>query len=255
MSRVIKSSQINGEYKLSEETYYREKAQTIKEETELRIEKAEISQEEKYNDERIKEAEKRALEIIKKAELEAEEIRKRAQEFQKEVEEEAFNKGYQEGLERGIDDGSKKGLEELREVIKDFEEIILTTEKELDNSVEKLNQELISLAVKISRKLINTEIRINPEIINDIVKGILKEMFDIEKVVIYLSPELLQYISREDFINGNSRNRIEFLADSRLKPGDCIVETKFGCKDGTIEEQLARMEKELLKGAGFYEED
>jgi len=255
LSRIIKASLISGEYRLSEDSYYREKVEKNKEELELSPGNTKMNKEEELNDERIIEAEKRAHEIIKKAELEAEEIIKKSQELQKEAEEEGFKKGYQEGLEKGIDDGSKQGLEELKEVINNFEKIILQTEKELDNSIENLNQDLISLAIKISRKVINTEIKLNPVIVNDIVKGILKELLDIEKVLVYVSPELHQFIVKEEFIKEYSKNSIEFLNDTKLKAGDCIVETKFGCKDGTIERQLARMEKELLKGAGFYEEN
>jgi flagellar biosynthesis/type III secretory pathway protein FliH len=37
--------------------------------------------------------------------------------------------------------------------------------------------------------------------------------------------------------------------DDSLEPGDCIVITDFGGKDGTLKQKLKKMEQKLLKGA------
>ncbi|MFP4661046.1 MAG: FliH/SctL family protein [Halanaerobiales bacterium] len=257
MSKVIKASQITGEYKLEENSYLRKKEEVVEDNSQ----EEKISQEDMSQDEIevfegiILEAKQQAAAIIEEAEEAAAEIKNRLEQEQEDAYQQGFEKGYQEGLEKGTLEGERKTLEELNVLLDSFDNILKKTEDELENSIDDLQRDVISLAVQISKKIVASQIEFNPELINTIVHDMLSELTEVEELNVYINTHLIQYIVEADFKSEYMTQKINFIADSSIKPGDCIIETTFGGKDGTLENKFYLLENELLKGAGFNEED
>lgn len=257
MSKVIKASQITGEYKLEENNYLKKSKHLAEEYSkEKEINRDNLTEDEtELIDEIILEAKSQAAAIIEEAENDAKNIKNELDQQTEEGYQKGFDKGNQEGLEKGAQEGEKKTLDELKILLESFDKIIKTTKNELDNSIEDLQADLISLAVQISSKIVGAQVELNPELINEIVFDMLKVLTDIEELSIHIDGQLLQYINEEEFESEFMKQTINFIGDNNLKPGDCIIETNFGGKDATLENKLNLLERELLKGAGFNEED
>jgi len=259
LSKIIKASQITGEYQLNDYNYLKKimkkKEESAKYKQNKHIDKSSNTEDEICKERIVIEAEKRADQIIEEAKNVAEDIKKQAKEFIEEAQKDGFEDGYQSGFQKGNTEGYQQGLKEYKQLIAHFDDIIIKTRDELTENIDVLNRDVISLAVKISSKVLNSELKVNPTIINSIVKDMIKDLTDIDDLTIYISTELMEYIDKDKFKSDYTKNIINFSADNQLEPGDCIVETRFGGKDGTINNKLLNIERELLKGAGFYEED
>lgn len=241
-----------------EENNYLKKVKHLEEESsqEKEINRDDLTEEEtEIIDEIILEAKSQAAAIIEEAEKDAKDIKNQLDQETEEAYQKGFEKGYQEGLEKGAIEGEKKTLDELKILLESFDKIIKTTKSELDNSVENLQADLISMAVQISSKIVAAQMELKPELINEIVFDMLKVLTDIDELTIHIDGQLLQYINDEELKSEFMKQTINFIGDNNLKPGDCIIETNFGGKDATIENKLNLLERELLKGAGFNEED
>jgi flagellar assembly protein FliH len=251
LSRIIKASRITGEYKIDEKNVNLNKGIESSQEnsnTDLgnKVEREEIKQ---Y----IQQAELRAAAIIEEAEKKAQELLDKSLVEAERNREEGYNQGYQEGFAAGQEEGREKGLGELKNLTTFFDDIIRQTREELENDIDNLKRDIIELIIKVAERVLNTELEVNPEVINSIVSDMLDDMGDIQEINIHINPELTRYIVEEDFKTEYVRKCLNFIADNGLKPGDCIIETKLGGRDGTIETKLNLIKKELLKGVGYYE--
>lgn len=250
MSKIFKASQITGEYKL--EDNYIEQEKKKKEEKKEQFDIDITNEEDSKERNRIiqnadKEAERLIMEAEEKAKLMLEEAKEEIEAARKEAFDQAYQEGYQEGYQKGQDEGFDK----FKTLMTSFDNIIRDIKEKLIDDINNNQQEVIKLAFKISSKIINTEIKLNPELISNIVLDMLNQIADIEKVNIHINPLYLEHIEKGDFATDFVRQKLEFIADKKLAPGDCVIETDFGGKDGRIENKLKLLEKELLKGAGF----
>ncbi len=248
MSRVIKASRIIGEYKIDDKIFRKEiESKPTGDVLEDEYQKKE---EVKQADQQIKD---QCTQIIETAKKEAQEIIDKAIIQAKKKQEEGFNQGYQEGFLSGQEEGKEIGLKKFKDLVAFFDDIIRKTREELEKDVMGLKRDMLELVIKIVERILNTELELHPEIINNIISGLLDEMSDFQKINIHVNPELSKYIVEEDFKTKYARKQLNFIADNGLELGDCIIETKLGGRDGTIETKLNLIKKELLKGAGYYE--
>jgi len=267
LSRVIKASRITGEYRIDVEKIKKKdssrdrtekNSEPVSEQTSSAEDKHEeveedhsfIVQAKARAEEIVKEAQEKAAGVLEKAAREAEQKRQEAHE---KGYEEGYEEGYHDGLEKGQKKGREEGLAEFKKQLSHFDDIIRKTRNELDRDAGELKRDLIDLIIKAVETILNTEVQINPEIINNIISPILKELSDFGEITIRVNPELTRYIVEEDFEDRYVSKELNFVADSSLLPGDCIIDTELGGLDASIETKLNQLKKELLKGAGYYE--
>ena len=118
----------------------------------------------------------------------------------------------------------------------------------MESEKEQLPTKVINLAIKIASKILNVKLEIEPEIINDIVKDMLDKMVDgFEKIKIKVKPNLIEYINETEIERNKPDSNLEFIPDDSLKKGDCVIETNYGGKDGTLENKLNLIKNQLLK--------
>jgi flagellar assembly protein FliH len=258
LSKVIKASRITGECKIDSSQYIKKKQQLSREEMldeDIPLVTENMDELTRLKREVIEQAKIEAAEIIEKAEDEALDIRAKAVKMIDESKQKGYEEGYQEGFAKGVHDGEEKSLLELNNLLLSFDNTIDQIKNQINTDIENIQQEVIKLAVKIAARILNTELEVNPELINNIVFGMLEEITEIDEISIFVNNDLLEYLSRESIDKKYAKQRINFIGDENLKPGDCVVETIFGGKDGTIERKLTLLEKNLLSEAGYHEED
>ncbi len=160
----------------------------------------------------------------------------------REMEEEAYKKGFREG-EMAARESSKKSLapviitleEALRELARVKNEIRACAEKEA-----------VELALAVAKKIVCQEISANNQIVLNVVKEALKKVESKEEIVIKINPVDLKVIERfradtpELF---QEIGDVVFKGDSSLTNGGCVIETNLGEVDARIEKQLMAVEE------------
>lgn len=167
----------------------------------------------------------------------------------KSVEEDAYKKAHELGLQEGSEKAYADTKEVLSEKLKQFDSLI----SELQEMKTKLLKEnevmLIKLALEIGKRIAAREIEISQEpmikVLTDLVEGLKHD----ERAIIRLSKSDFEFF--ED-LKSRADERVEFLqnlkltASSSVEPGGCILETNFGSVDSTVAERTDRVFKALL---------
>ena len=195
-------------------------------------------------EELLRKAEKKSEEIIAEAEAEArrliEQARAKAEEDAKAIAEEAWQRGYAEGMDAAAAQ-SRSLLEEAEKIKRDAAE-------EYEKILAGMEADILELAVKIARKAVAGELKTNRDVIIQLVSSALAECSEKKGTVIRVSPE------DSDYLNENME-RLEQIAegvddteirpDAAMKPGDCIIETPLGSIDAGAETRLEKIEEAL----------
>ena len=249
MSKVIKSSQITGEYKLSDTKALdkkRKKAEKIRRELENKNKEIKTNKEEIISrareeaEEIIAEAQEEAALIIDKAKEKKQEIYNQAQEEAKEI-------GYQEGFKEGKKSGEEFIKEECKTHIDSLHNILADAEDEIENEINRIPLKVTELSIDIAEKIVQASLDLDPELILPIVKDCLNQVgIRHNRVEIRVSPELIDLTADiiEDY---KGKFDLEIIVDSSLEPGDCLIETEFGGKDATLDNKLKQLRKALIK--------
>lgn len=188
------------------------------------------------------EAQKKAEALISAAEEKADELMNKGQREYEQVQKNA----YEEGLKLGYQEGMAKAEEEIKILAEETKLLA----KNLVTFKEKYFQEneegIIDLVLTISQKIITAVIELKPEIIGSIVKNVLEEVSDAEKITIKVNPLHLPYLDTDDasFKEVNT-NKLSFAGDAEIEPGGCLIVTENGFVETKIDEQLLLLKKAL----------
>jgi flagellar assembly protein FliH len=247
LSKVIKASQVTGEYKInqnpktlsfkdhgdlsgSDSKKDKNSTKTIKKQKKV------ISQAEKKAQTIINEAEKEAENVINQAEAEKQKILAEKDEIYNDIKAEAKAEGLQEA-QAEID----RSKEELASLISSFEE-------EFSREKSRIRKDIIELAVKIASIVIDVKLETEHDMINNIISDMLSKIDDNHRdILVRVNPQLIPYIEENRFYEHINQKNIEFHSDPELKKGDCVVETNLGGKEGSLEHKLDLIKTELLK--------
>lgn len=167
-----------------------------------------------------------ASEILKTVQMEALEFRRDVATEAEITKEQAFNEGFQEGLQS-------------------LNEHILALDRELKAIREDVHKKILPLALKAARKIIGEELKLHPERIVDIVMTALRPVTQHRKITIYANradidaleeakPKLKQMFEHLQSFSLQERSDIE--------PGGCMIETEAGIINAQLENQWRALE-------------
>lgn len=160
----------------------------------------------------------------------------------KQLQQDAYGKGYAEGLKSQNKDVATK-LEVLTAITKALPQI----KKDI---LEKGEEQMIKLALAVAEKILQQEVSTRKEIIMGVLKGALKNIAETDGMKIRLHPHDFRYMMevKKDFLQSfdGIRNMV-FEEDSSIKRGGAVVETMFGEVDARLENQLKEIKSALLR--------
>jgi len=159
----------------------------------------------------------------------------------KKIQQDAYGKGYAEGLKSQNKDVAAK-LDLLATITKTIPQI----KKDI---LDKGEEQMVKLAIAIAEKILQQEVLTRKEIILDVLKGALKNISETEGMKIRLNPQDFRYMMevKKDFLQSfDGIRNIVFEEDSSIKRGGAVVETMFGEVDARLENQLKEIKTVLL---------
>lgn len=191
-------------------------------------------------------ARREAEKIIRNANVGAEEVISEGRVRLKDIEEEAYQRGWQAGSH----DGRKHVEEEYQDRLQEAQNLLDKAAEERQSIIAGSEDEIVQLAVTVARKIISHELAVNPDTIVDIVKRAIDKTSDREELTVRVNPENLEStISAQEDISQSSKGirKLKILADSTVAPGGCVVETQNGTVDARVERQLSEIEQALME--------
>jgi flagellar assembly protein FliH len=194
----------------------------------------------------LKNAHSEAEELLKSAHSEAEKLLTDTKNTILSIEQEAYNKGFEQGEQdarlvnqKARDDFYTSTREVLQQIKEIREKMYRDTEKEL-----------VELAVDIAEKLVFRQLELDPGTVIDIAKAACTQAKECELVIIYIKPDQFESIkARKDEVISQlyKTKRFEFVADPTIESGGCRIETEQGYIDATIETMLKHLNT-IIKG-------
>lgn len=179
----------------------------------------------------IKEAHYEALRIIEKTEAEAGESKLQ-------IEEQAREAGYMEGVEE-----ARRQYEGL------VQEAAATLEQarmEYRAILESVEADAVNVILDIARKVISDELSTGKEHIMSMVRQAFEKCANRDSLVLRVSPQDYEYLdgNRDELLSMvEGIGELELKRDSSLKVGACIVETPYGSIDAGVETRMRKIEE------------
>lgn len=180
-----------------------------------------------------------------------------AAEKAKEIEKNAYDRGFASGEKNGVLSGTEK-LDSAVKLLGDLVARLNVAEKEVHRNAEK---EAVILAMAIAEKIVSHEVATNREVVVGIVREALKNIVDQNGIKIRLNPEDFEFLNGarpelSDLVD--HVENIVFEADDAIGRGGCLIETDFGNIDARIEQKIElvkmALESELAESTGTNRE-
>jgi flagellar assembly protein FliH len=162
--------------------------------------------------------------------------------------EEAFQVGYEEGK----DTAQREAKRQMEDLSEEFTAMIQSLKDQFDRAIEKMNRPLVKLGMKIAENIIGRELRHKEDydtLLSRRIRQLLQEVADQNKVTIYINPNQIDWVSQTEIfgsLNLPSNIRINFVGDSKVKAGECLLETEDYILEGILSRELDYLEDQFL---------
>lgn len=184
--------------------------------------------------------------MLKEAQLESdrlmEEAKAEANTQADSIAEEAWQRGYAEGMEAAASQN--------RAILDEAEQIRINTIEEYETMMNKMEADMVELVMDVSRKTVAAELATNRSVIIQLIRDALPNCSNKSGAVLKVSPIDADYLAEnieELQTSVEGVDDLEIKADSSLKPGDCIVETTLGSVDAGATTRLEKIEAAFME--------
>jgi|LSQX01.1.fsa_nt_gb flagellar assembly protein FliH len=117
--------------------------------------------------------------------------------------------------------------------------------RQRERLVDEMRPELLQISLAVAREIINHETSVDPGVIDDTLRECLSELHAASRAVVRLHPDDLAHLRRHGDWAEEQAGEIEFMADTSIERGGCLIESDRGGVDATIETQLRLLGEHL----------
>ena len=192
----------------------------------------------------LENANEEARQIVSDATEEANQVLANANKEAERVIEEARNRGYSEG--------SMKAEEELNKRLADMENEYKSKAEALDREYQELKAsiepELVDVITDIFRKVTKTVAEDNQEIILHLINDVLRKSEGSREFTIKVSPDDYNFMINNQgklYCAMSKEVNIDIYEDNSLKRNECIIETKTGVFNCSLDIELNNLIRDI----------
>lgn len=164
------------------------------------------------------------------------------------IQEEAYEKAYQLGLDDGAAKALKEKMGDINHHLDELETMMghLSTIKE--EMVKQTESHIIQLVYQIATRIAFDHIEEKPEMVMSVIKNAIEMSQAEEEVTVLVSEAQVDFLEK---MKTQAGREFEFLKKVKLQVSDqvgtggCIVETNYGVVDARIEERVNKLWTEL----------
>lgn len=189
------------------------------------------------------------------AQQDADRIRREAEEIAQKLLEEAKhralaleNEAYEKGFEQGKKDGEELGRKTYEVQAERLKDVIDTISHQANGLLASYEPIFIDIVLNISKALVHHEIDIKPEIIRFCLEAALDMAIKGMPIRVHLNSEDLDMLQQTGIMKemGNSGQPLEFMADSSVERGGCLLEMETGVIDATMATKWRSVSQAIL---------
>lgn len=159
----------------------------------------------------------------------------------------ARKQGYEHGHSVGLD----KGLDEARQVLKQFENAIQDAVSQRIELLEEAKQKVLELVIQISQKVTFDAIKVDQEATLAMIEGVIGQLVDRSSLRVKVHPDHLPLVEQnmDRFLGSSTAIKdLTFEADPRVRIGGCFIETPTGDIDARLTSQFEVIDDTIRAG-------
>ncbi|MFC3746291.1 FliH/SctL family protein [Paenibacillus sp. GCM10012306] len=205
----------------------------------------------------VRDASLEAESIVEAAQAEAEEWwrqrREQDEHLVEAVKSEAFQQGYQEGVQRAEEEMQRK----LAEMMEEARAVLQEAYKARDVIIQEAEPFLVELSCDIAEKIVDKQLTLEPQFAMELIRKNLARKREQGLISLCVSPAQFAFVNaaREELaLAVDSQAELQILPDSTVKDQGCVIRSSFGSIDARIDTQLSEIKKELVRIALDSEE-
>jgi flagellar biosynthesis/type III secretory pathway protein FliH len=161
---------------------------------------------------------------------------------QEALQDEARRQAYQEGFASGVDDGRREFALQGQEIAALIESLGVLRGELLS----ELEDDVVSIVFQAVTTIIGNALVERVGVV-EVVRQVIGQVRDRENLIVRVSSKDFELIKSACAQDGGAGQRVEVVAEPRILPGGCLVESSAGTLDGRLDVQLHSL-RELLLG-------
>ncbi len=156
------------------------------------------------------------------------------------IEQEAYEKSFEQGEKDGFEFGEKKAIKVAENIENLFNEMLSLKHDVL----KQYESEIIDLIFAVVEKIVHHEVRSKETVIKNAIFDALELAVEKSKIVFNVNPDDYDYVEKlrpELFNQNKGLKSIVVTSDPGVSRGGCYLETPYGNIDATIESKLEKI--------------
>lgn len=162
--------------------------------------------------------------------------------------EEARHQAYREGFASGVEDGRREFALQGQEIAALIESLGVLRGELLN----ELEDDVVAIVFQAVTTIIGDALVERVGVV-EVIRQVIGQVRDRENLIVRVSSKDFELIKSACAQDGSAGQRVEVVAEPRILPGGCLVESSAGTLDGRLDVQLHSLRKLLLgvrSGAG-----
>jgi flagellar assembly protein FliH len=158
------------------------------------------------------------------------------------------DEAYQRGLKEGLANAQRLADAKCAAFVKSLSAAIESIRRERESLSQAAEEEAVRLALAIASKIIRRECRTSPEAVRQVAHEALQRVPVRDVISIRVNPADKEELEQRWLATlPEDGHKIDIVGDPAIDRGGCLVETKLGTIDGTLESQWREIADSLLK--------
>ncbi len=180
----------------------------------------------------VAQARQRALQLVDDAQSGVSEIEANAKEL---------------GFNQGIADGRAAAQAEMDEMLATMRGLIEMARVERHKIIQSAEPEIVRLSVAIAERVLNGHIAQQPETVLDMVRSAITRLVNRETVTVRVNPADIEIMRehREHLMTMNDIDNMRLIEDQRVDRGGVLIETDAGTIDAKVSTQMREVRRLL----------
>ncbi|MCC7106573.1 MAG: hypothetical protein IT307_15650 [Chloroflexi bacterium] len=148
-----------------------------------------------------------------------------------------------EGFQKGYEDGLSLVREEQRKAMRRLVDIARSARLEAERFTRSLESQVVELSLVIAQRIVEREVRLDPAIVLPVVRAALQEIADAAELRLRVNPVDHPLVSAHwaGLATDGLIQRCELVADERVEPAGCVLETGIGQIDAQLPAKLEQV--------------
>ncbi len=188
------------------------------------------------------EAERQAALVIEAAEEKARAVVVEAEAMAAQVLAAARSEGYENGYEAGV----AAATEAMHQQLQTIASIASNVTVDKGELIRECEAQVVDLVIDVARKVLGREISLDRSVVVKLVDKALERVTGQVVLRIRVNPSEYELV-RQHWLERGGRDDetmpLEIVADKRVKPGGCVVDTQGGTVDAQIDVQLTEIRR------------